>query len=229
MPDRRDDRNRTGGDGARDALVVEGPQVFARPAAPADDDDVTNIEDARGRTDDPPEGDGGGRDDLPRDRVPRSPGAHEAGLGEHLGLEIAVSRFGSETAGALEDRPQARDGRSRVLVVDDESSIRELLQKTLALAEYDVDVAPDGRAALERLRLGNYDLLIADLKMPGMDGLTLIREAKRLKTDLPVIIITGFSTESSAIEAVNLGVAGYLTKPFRVPQVLAAAARALGE
>ena len=130
---------------------------------------------------------------------------------------------------ATADKPAGRDGRSRVLVVDDESSIRELLQKTLALAEYDVDVAPDGRAALERLRLGNYDLLIADLKMPGMDGLTLIREAKRLKTDLPVIIITGFSTESSAIEAVNLGVAGYLTKPFRVPQVLAAAARALGE
>lgn len=132
-------------------------------------------------------------------------------------------------AAAVADRPQAREGRSRVLVVDDESSIRELLQKTLALAEYDVDTAPDGRAALERLRLGNYDLLIADLKMPGMDGLTLIREARRLKADLPVIIITGFSTESSAIEAVNLGVAGYLTKPFRVPQVLAAAARALGE
>ena len=130
---------------------------------------------------------------------------------------------------AAADRPQTRDGSSRVLVVDDESSIRELLQKTLALAEYEVDTAPDGRAALERLRLGNYDLLIADLKMPGMDGLTLIREAKRLKADLPVIIITGFSTESSAIEAVNLGVAGYLTKPFRVPQVLAAAARALGE
>ena len=131
--------------------------------------------------------------------------------------------------GAVADRPQPREGRSRVLVVDDESSIRELLAKTLALAEYDVDTAPDGRAALERLRLGNYDLLIADLKMPGMDGLTLIREAKRLKADIPVIIITGFSTESSAIEAVNLGVAGYLTKPFRVPQVLAAAARALGE
>jgi len=127
------------------------------------------------------------------------------------------------------DRPPSREGRPRVLVADDESSIRELLAKTLALAEYDVDTAPDGRAALERLRLGNYDLLIADLKMPGMDGLTLIREAKRLKADLPVIIITGFSTESSAIEAVNLGVAGYLTKPFRVPQVLAAAARALGE
>ena len=131
--------------------------------------------------------------------------------------------------GPVSGKPQTRDGRSRVLVVDDESSIRELLAKTLALAEYDVDTAPDGRAALERLRLGHYDLLIADLKMPGMDGLTLIREAKRLKADIPVIIITGFSTESSAIEAVNLGVAGYLTKPFRVPQVLAAAARALGE
>jgi excisionase family DNA binding protein len=127
------------------------------------------------------------------------------------------------------NRLQVRDGRARVLVADDEASIRELLSKTLALAEYEVDTAPDGRAAIERLRLGHYDLLIADLKMPGLDGLSLIREARRLRTDLPVIIITGFSTESSAIEAVNLGVAGYLTKPFRVPQVLAAAARALGE
>ena len=123
----------------------------------------------------------------------------------------------------------AGTARPRVLVVDDEASIRDLLAKTLALAEYDVDVAPDGRSALERMRLYPYDLLIADLKMPGMDGLTVIREAKRYKADLPVIIITGFSTESSAIEAVNLGVAGYLTKPFRVPQVLAAAAKALGE
>src|SRR5512132_2569228 len=122
----------------------------------------------------------------------------------------------------------ARSTRQRVLVVDDEASIRDLLSKTLALAEYDVDTAPDGTTALDRMRAYNYDLLIADLKMPGMDGLTLIRQAKRIKADLPVIIITGFSTESSAIEAVNLGVAGYLTKPFRVPQVLAAASKALG-
>jgi YesN/AraC family two-component response regulator len=78
------------------------------------------------------------------------------------------------------------------------------------------------------MRSNAYDLMIADLKMPGMDGLTLIRQAKRINSEMPVIIITGFSTESSAIEAVNLGVAGYLTKPFRVPQVLAAAAKALG-
>jgi excisionase family DNA binding protein len=144
---------------------------------------------------------------------------------------LDTQRPHGERASASSDKPQggSRDGRPRVLVADDESSIRELLSKTLALAEYEVETAPDGRAALDRLRLGRYDLLIADLKMPGLDGLTLIREARRLKADLPVIIITGFSTESSAIEAVNLGVSGYLTKPFRVPQVLAAAARALGE
>jgi excisionase family DNA binding protein len=122
----------------------------------------------------------------------------------------------------------SRHGRARVLVVDDEASIRDLLSKTLALAEYEVDTAADASAALDRVRGVEYDLLIADLKMPGMDGLTLIRQVKRIRSELPVIIITGFSTESSAIEAVNLGVAGYLTKPFRVPQVLAAAAKALG-
>jgi excisionase family DNA binding protein len=125
--------------------------------------------------------------------------------------------------------PVATGGRPRVLVVDDEATIRDLLSKTLALAEYDVDIAPDGRTALDRLRMIPYDLLITDLKMPGVDGLTVIREARRLKADLPVIIITGYSNEASAIEAVNLGVSGYLTKPFRVPRVLAAAAKALGE
>ncbi len=145
-------------------------------------------------------------------------------------LDSQRPRGGSRPVSAAPARPTAAGAaRPRVLVVDDEASIRDLLSKTLALAEYDVDVAPDGRSALERMRLYPYDLLIADLKMPGMDGLTVIREAKRYKADLPVIIITGFSTESSAIEAVNLGVAGYLTKPFRVPQVLAAAAKALGE
>lgn len=120
--------------------------------------------------------------------------------------------------------------RPRVLVVDDEASIRDLLSRTLSLAEYDVDVAADGQAALDRMRQQPYDLLVTDLRMPGgIDGLSVIREAKRFNSDIPVIIITGYSSESSAIDAVNLGVTGYLTKPFRVPRVLAAAARALGE
>jgi excisionase family DNA binding protein len=118
----------------------------------------------------------------------------------------------------------------RVLVVDDESSIREMLSKTLALAEYKVDTAPDATAALNLLRMANtsYDLLIADLRMPGMNGLSMIRQVKQIRSGMPIIIITGFSSESSAIEAVNLGVKGYLIKPFRVTQVLAAAANAMG-
>jgi len=136
---------------------------------------------------------------------------------------------GAQSSPAPRQSSHASGARPRVLVVDDEATIRDLLSKTLALAEYDVDLAPDGRTALERLRMIPYDLLITDLKMPGVDGLTVIREARRLKADLPVIIITGFSNEASAIEAVNLGVSGYLTKPFRVPRVLAAASKALGE
>src|SRR5438552_12846834 len=120
-------------------------------------------------------------------------------------LDSPRPRGGARAAGAaapaaVTTRPATAAARPRILVVDDEASIRDLLAKTLALAEYEVDVAPDGRSALERMRLYPYDLLIADLKMPGMDGLSVIKEAKRYKTDLPVIIITGFSTESSAIE-----------------------------
>lgn len=125
-------------------------------------------------------------------------------------------------------RPEAQ-GRARVLVVDDEAPIRDLLSRTLALADYEVDSAPDGATAVDRLRILDYDLLITDLRMPGVDGLSVIREARRLKADIPIIIVTGHSSEASAIEAINLGVQGYLTKPFRVPRVLAAAAKALGE
>src|SRR5205823_12187737 len=116
-------------------------------------------------------------------------------------LDSQRLRGGARAAAAPQPAPAARPAagaaRPRVLVVDDEASIRDLLSKTLALAEYDVDVAPDGRSALERMRMYPYDLLIADLKMPGMDGLTVIREATRYNSDRPVIIITGFSTESS--------------------------------
>jgi DNA-binding response OmpR family regulator len=64
--------------------------------------------------------------------------------------------------------------------------------------------------------------------MPGMDGLSVIREARRQSTQLPIVILTGYSTEASAIEAINLGVTGYLTKPFRLQRILAVAKQALG-
>jgi len=146
-------------------------------------------------------------------------------------LESQRARGAGATAPAAEG-PAATPlppGRRRIMVVDDEASIRDLLAKTLALAEYDVDLAPDGRAALDRMRISAYDLLITDLKMPVMDGLTLIREVRRFQPEIPILIITGYSTEASAIEAINLGVTGYLTKPFRVPKVLTVAAKALRE
>jgi excisionase family DNA binding protein len=130
------------------------------------------------------------------------------------------------TTGSGEAAPT--EGRHRVLVVDDEEGIRDLLSRTLAMADYDVDTTSDGVSALESIRNDGYKLVIADLRMPGMDGLTLIRELKQINPQLPIIIITGYSSESSAIEAVNLGVSGYLTKPVGIPQVLAAAAKALG-
>ena len=65
--------------------------------------------------------------------------------------------------------------------------------------------------------------------MPGIDGLTLIREARRLAPALPVVVITAYSSEASAIEAINLGVTAYLIKPFRITKILATAAKALGE
>ena len=69
--------------------------------------------------------------------------------------------------------------RPRILIVDDEQTVRDLVAKTLSMADYDVDTAPDGPSALDRLNTTEYDLLITDLKMPGMDGLSVIREVRR--------------------------------------------------
>jgi excisionase family DNA binding protein len=150
---------------------------------------------------------------------------------------LAGHRRGAAPPRPTEPRPvapvapaaPAGAGRPKVLVVDDEASIRDLLAKTLALAEYEVDTAPDGREALDALRARPYDLLVTDLKMPVLDGMGLIREARRLAPRLPIVVITAHSTEATAIESVNLGVNGYLTKPFRIAKILSTTARILGE
>ena len=118
--------------------------------------------------------------------------------------------------------------RVRVLVVDDDPVVSRYIGESLSKGDYDVDFVDSGHRALERLREAEYDLVFTDLKMPGMDGLSMIREARKRAFDLPIVIVTGQSTEASAIEAINLGVAGYLLKPFTTQRVLTVAARALG-
>ena len=116
-----------------------------------------------------------------------------------------------------------------VQIVDDEEPVRKSLAFLLTKAGFAVRVHDSATAFLASAPSIRSGVLVTDLRMPGVDGLTVIREARRLKAELPVIIITGYSSEASAIEAINLGVQGYLTKPFRVPRVLATASKALGE
>ena len=115
----------------------------------------------------------------------------------------------------------------RVLVADDEPGVCESLNNILALSDCDVETVADGALAVGRLRAASYDLVITDLRMPGLDGIQVAREAKRLQPGVKVVIITGYPSQSSAIDAVNLGVDGYVTKPFRAMDVLIATARAL--
>ena len=136
-------------------------------------------------------------------------------------------RFRKRDIEAWLAKRDAAAARGRVLVVDDESSVRNLIGRALSQEQYDVDVAEDGPAALERLRSTPYSLLITDLQMPGMDGFDVIRAAREMRPGLPVIILTGHSTEQKAIEAANIGVSLYLKKPFSMERIIAVAERAM--
>ena len=142
--------------------------------------------------------------------------------------DIDAYLAGSATAGAAEPAgPATRH--ATILVVDDEEPVRNLVGEALGTVPgYDVVRAPGGAEALAILRATKVDVLITDLRMPHMDGLTLIREARKVAPDLPVVIITAVPSQSSAIDAIDLGVSGYLPKPFELPRVLDTVARALG-
>lgn len=98
--------------------------------------------------------------------------------------------------------------------MEDEVNVAKGLEMVLSEEGYEVDVAMTGSSALEQFRLKNFDLLVADLRLPDIDGMDVIREVKRDQPDTEVVVITGFSTVSSAIEAMKLGAFDYLAKPF---------------
>jgi len=116
---------------------------------------------------------------------------------------------------------------SRILVVDDEPGMRASFEKMLAAEGYEVATAGAAEPALELVRQWRPELLIMDIRMPGMDGLTAFRRLKEESPRLPVIIITGYGTAESAIEATKLGAFDYHLKPFDPPKILESIRRAL--
>jgi two-component system cell cycle response regulator len=101
----------------------------------------------------------------------------------------------------------------RILIADDEESIRELLFSFLADEGYRVDVAKDGQEAMDFVRKEKYSLIITDIRMPGMSGMELLKAVKEVAPETEVIIFTGHSTEELAIKAVKYGAFDYLKKP----------------
>jgi len=116
----------------------------------------------------------------------------------------------------------------RILVVDDEITVCNSCIKTLIQEGYAVDYSLNGEEALKKIAIGNYDLVITDLKMPKVDGMQLLRTVKARWPEVNVIMITGYGTIRSAVEAMKLGAFDYVSKPFTSEELAGVAARALG-
>ncbi|WP_242352508.1 MULTISPECIES: sigma-54-dependent transcriptional regulator [Anaeromyxobacter] len=104
--------------------------------------------------------------------------------------------------------------RTRILVVDDEEIVRESLGGWLEKDGYTVGTMPEGRSAIEALKRERWSIMIVDLKMPGMDGLQVLEEAKKLQPDVAVVIMTAYATVDTAVSAMKMGAYDYLVKPF---------------
>lgn len=119
--------------------------------------------------------------------------------------------------------------RRHILIVDDEELFREICQEMLEERGYRVSVAADASEALAVLHSDHVDLLVADITLPGMDGLTLIEQMRTRQPDLPAIVITGFLTPENMLRSLNLGVRGFLTKPFFYDELFVAVERSFAQ
>ena len=126
-----------------------------------------------------------------------------------------------------ETRQPAEGSKGRVLVVDDEANAREALAELLDDAGYSVSTAADGRTALLQLEQVDPDVVLTDLKMPGMDGLSLIERGRPTAPHSTFIVMTAFATIDTAVQAIKLGAESYLTKPLELEAVIAIVDRAL--
>jgi two-component system response regulator HydG len=114
-----------------------------------------------------------------------------------------------------------------VLVVDDQKNMRATTALLLRQAGHRVDEAEDGQAALEKLSRGSYDVVLTDLRMPNVDGLGLLRAAQREAPQTQVVMMTAYGTIEAAVEAMRLGAADFVTKPFKEDELLLRVGRAL--
>ena len=103
---------------------------------------------------------------------------------------------------------------AKILIVDDQEMMRDSLAATLAREGHEVVACTDGPLAVTRLGGAKFDLMITDLKMPKMTGIELLQETKRVRPEMPVVLMTAFATVSTAVEAMKLGAYDYIQKPF---------------
>src|SRR5687767_7011139 len=116
-------------------------------------------------------------------------------------------------------RPASAKGEARLLIVDDEQSMRDMLRIVLKRDGYDVQVAENGKRAIELLRRESFDLLLSDIQMPDANGVDVLRVAKDVNRDIVVFMMTAFASTDTAVEAMRLGAVDYLTKPFNMDEL----------
>ena len=140
----------------------------------------------------------------------------------------SASAAGSHPASAaLDDSTPPGSAAARILVVDDEKVIREILAEFLQLEGSQVATCEDGQRALDELRLRPYDMVISDLKMPRLSGLQLLEKMAEEGLNVLTVIMTGFGTVETAIEAMKRGAYDYVLKPFKVEEVIHVVQRGL--
>ena len=120
-----------------------------------------------------------------------------------------------------------KDVKARILVADDEDSLRWVLEKGLRQADYEVVAVKDGTAALQAFEAEPFDVVFLDVRMPGVDGLTALARLREMRADACVIVMTAHGTMDTAIQAMQRGAYDYLAKPFDLDEVLLLTERAL--
>ncbi|MDT8366853.1 MAG: sigma-54 dependent transcriptional regulator [bacterium] len=116
---------------------------------------------------------------------------------------------------------------AKILIVDDEKTIRDGLHKVLVGEGYETELSHNGYSAVEKLQASEFELVITDLKMPGMDGMEVLKAISILQPNVPVIFITGYSTVENAVDVMKIGAFDYIPKPFTPKQLLAKVDKAL--